>query len=104
MLDSTLVIMMGEMGRTPKVNNNAGRDHWGKAQSVMIAGGGIRNGQVIGATDKHASEPTTDPVSIHDLHRTIYTLMGIDTNKTYQTPLGRPVPILDNGRMIPGLV
>jgi len=104
MLDSTLVIMMGEMGRTPRINAGAGRDHWGKAQSVMIAGGGITNGQVIGATDGHASEPVTDPVSIHDLHRSIYTLMGIDTNKTYQTPLGRPVPILDNGRMIPGLV
>ncbi len=104
MLDSTLVIMMGEMGRTPKVNGNAGRDHWGKAQSVMVAGGGIRNGQVIGATDKHAAEPITEPISIHDLHRTIYTLMGIDTNNSYLTPLGRPVPILDKGRMIKGLV
>ena len=103
MLDSTLVIMMGEMGRTPKINNNAGRDHWGKAQSVLVAGGGIRNGQVIGATDQHAAEPTENPVSIHDLHRTIYHLMGIDTNKTYLTPLGRPMPILEKGRVIPGL-
>ena len=104
MLDSTLVIMMGEMGRTPKVNTGAGRDHWGKAQSVLIAGGGIKNGQVIGATDRHASQPTTDPVSIHDLHRTIYTLMGIDTNKTYITPLGRPIPILEKGTVPRGLV
>jgi len=104
LLDSTLVIMMGEMGRTPRVNGNAGRDHWGKAQSILLAGGGIRNGQVIGATDEHATAPTRDPVSIDDLHRTIYTLLGIDTNKTYYTPLGRPVPILDGGRMIPGLV
>lgn len=103
MLESTLVIMMGEMGRTPRVNKDAGRDHWGNAQSVLIAGGGVRGGQVIGATDKHASEPIRDEVSIHDLHRTIFTLMGIDTNKTYYTPLGRPVPVLEGGNMIPGL-
>lgn len=103
MLDSTLVIMMGEMGRTPRVNKNAGRDHWGKAQSVLIAGGGVRGGRVIGATDEHASEPIRDEVSIHDLHRTIFTLMGIDTDKTYYTPLGRPVPVLEGGKLIPGL-
>ena len=73
LLESTLVIMMGEMGRTPRVNGNAGRDHWGKAQSVLIAGGGIRGGQVIGATDKHASEPVRDDVlnprpASYDLH------------------------------------
>lgn len=104
LLDTTLVIMMGEMGRTPRVNKNAGRDHWSKAQSILLAGGGVRPGQVIGATDATASEPTDTPVSIRDLHRTIYTLMGIDTNKTYLTPVGRPVPILDGGEMIPGLV
>ncbi len=104
LLDSTLVIMMGEMGRTPRVNKNAGRDHWGKAQSILIAGGGTRPGQVIGATDEHASEPVADPVSIQDLHHTIYRLMGIDPDKTYYTPLGRPVPIGSGGKMIPQLV
>lgn len=103
MLDSTLVIMMGEMGRTPRVNKNAGRDHWGKAQSILMAGGGVQGGQVIGATDKHASEPIRDEVSIHDLHRTIFTLMGIKTDKTYYTPQGRPVPVLEGGKLIPGL-
>lgn len=104
LLDSTLVIMMGEMGRTPRVNNGAGRDHWSKTQSILMAGGGIRAGQIIGATDEHASQPISDPVSIDDLHRTIYTLMSIDTHKSYLTPLGRPMPILDGGKMIPGLV
>ncbi len=104
LLDETLVIMMGEMGRTPRINKNAGRDHWGKAQSILLAGGGIRNGQVIGTTDQHASEPTSHPFHIHDLHRTIFTLLGIDTNKTYYTPLGRPVPILNGGKLLPGLI
>ena len=104
LLDTTLVVMMGEMGRAPRVNKDAGRDHWSKAQSILIAGGGTRPGQVIGATDKHASEPTRDPVSIQDLHYTIFNLMGIDTKKTYHTPLGRPVPICGGGKMIPGLV
>jgi len=104
MLDTTMVVMLGEMGRTPRVNKKAGRDHWGKAQSILLAGGGIKNGQVIGATDHQAAEPIRDPVNIHDLHRTIYTLMGINTDKTYLTPLGRPVPILSGGQMIPGLV
>lgn len=104
LLDSTLVVMLGEMGRTPRVNKEAGRDHWSRAQSVLMAGGGIRNGQVIGETDEHASEPISCPVTIADLHRTIYTLMGIQTNKSYLTPLGRPVPILDGGQVIPGLI
>lgn len=104
LLESTLVIMMGEMGRTPRVNKNAGRDHWGKAQTVLIAGGGVQGGRVIGKTDEHASEPIEDEVSIHDLHRTIFTLMGINTDKTYYTPLGRPVPVLEGGQLISGLV
>ena len=100
MLDETLVIMMGEMGRNPKINKDAGRDHWSKAQSVLIAGGGIQNGQIIGSTDKNASEPTSVPVSIADIHRTIYTLLGIDTNKTYYSQDGRPMPILDATSMV----
>ncbi|HLN32601.1 MAG TPA: DUF1501 domain-containing protein [Gemmataceae bacterium] len=94
MLDSTLVVMMGEMGRTPRINDKAGRDHWSQAQSVLFAGGGIKPGQVIGATDKHASAPTADPVSVADILRTVLHLLGIDCDKTYLTPLGRPVPIV----------
>jgi hypothetical protein len=104
LLDTTLVVMLGEMGRTPRINAQAGRDHWSMAQSVLFAGGGVKPGQVIGATDKQAAYPTTDPVSIQDLLRTIFHQMGIDTQKTYYTPLGRPVPIVDGGRVIQGLV
>jgi len=104
LLESTLVVMVGEMGRTPRVNKHAGRDHWGAAQSVLFAGGGIRPGQVIGATDKHAARPVDTPVSVQDLHETIFTLLGIDTGKEYHTPQGRPVPIVKDGRFIPGLV
>jgi hypothetical protein len=104
MLDSTLVVMMGEMGRTPRVNNQAGRDHWSQAQSVLFAGGGVKPGQVLGATDKQAAFPTADPVSVEDILRTVFHLMGIDTTKTYYTPLGRPVPIVNGGRIISDLV
>ncbi|MBM4073210.1 MAG: DUF1501 domain-containing protein [Planctomycetes bacterium] len=104
MLQNTLVVMMGEMGRTPTVNSAAGRDHWSQAQSVLFAGGGVRPGQVIGATDRRASAPTSDPVSVEDILRTIFQQMGIDSTRIYYTPLGRPVPIVDGGRVIPGLV
>jgi len=104
LLDSTLVVMMGEMGRTPKVNAQAGRDHWSMAQSILFAGGGVKPGQVIGATDKQASAPVGDPVGVEDVLRTLFLQMGVDTTKTYYTPLGRPAPIVDGGRIIPGLV
>jgi hypothetical protein len=104
LLDSTLVVMMGEMGRTPGINAQAGRDHWSMAQSNLIAGGGVKPGQVIGATDKKASAPVSDPVGVEDILRTLFGQMGVDTTKTYYTPLGRPVPIVDGGRVVPGLV
>jgi hypothetical protein len=104
LLENTLVVMMGEMGRTPGINAAAGRDHWSMAQSVLFAGGGVKPGQVIGATDKKASAPIADPVSVEDILRTLFQQMGVDTTKTYHTPLGRPVPIVDGGRIIPGLV
>jgi hypothetical protein len=104
LLDSTLVVMMGEMGRTPRVNAQAGRDHWSMTQSVLFAGGGIKPGIVIGATDKNQNAPTSDPVSVEDILFTIFTLMGIDPTKSYYTPLGRPVPIVNGGKMVPGLV
>jgi hypothetical protein len=104
MLDSTLVVMMGEMGRTPRINNQAGRDHWSQAQSVLFAGGGVRPGRVIGATDRTAAVPTADPISIADILRTIFHLMGIDSDKTYLTPLGRPVPIVSGGNLIRELI
>jgi hypothetical protein len=104
LLDSTMVLMLGEMGRTPRINAEAGRDHWSMAQSVLFAGGGVRAGQVLGATDKQAAAPVADPVGVEDILRTVLTQMGIDCDKTYYTPLGRPVPIVNGGRVIAGLV
>lgn len=100
LLDETLVVMMGEMGRTPKINAMAGRDHWSMAQSIILAGGGIKPGQVIGATDEHASAPITTPVTVPDLLRTILTLMGVDTEKMHYDQLGRPHPVVSGGELI----
>ncbi len=104
LLDETLVIMMGEMGRTPRVNAQAGRDHWSMAQTIIFAGGGTPPGIVIGATDKQAAAPTTEPIGVNDFLRTVSRLMGIDPDKTYLTPIGRPVPIVDGGKVIRELV
>ena len=100
MLDETLVVMMGEMGRTPKINNDAGRDHWSQCQSVILAGGGIKRAAVVGASDSTASLPTTTPYGIQDLLRTFFFLLGVDADKVYHTPLGRPVPIVNGGKKI----
>jgi hypothetical protein len=104
MLDETLVVMMGEMGRTPRINKDAGRDHWSQCQSVILAGGGIQRGAVIGASDKMASVPITHPYGVQDLLRTIFHLMGVDADKVYDTPLGRPVPIVSGGKRIDELL
>jgi uncharacterized protein (DUF1501 family) len=104
MLDSTLVIAMGEFGRTPKVNDGAGRDHHNKAWSIALAGAGISGGRVLGATDAKAIEVTDFPVEPEDLLHTIYRILGVDPTKAYQTPIGRPSNIVNGGRMIPGLV
>lgn len=104
LLDTTLVVMMGEMGRTPRINKDAGRDHWSMAQSVLFAGGGIKPGQVIGATDKQAAYPTTEPFGVEDILYTIFTQLGISPAKTYYTPLGRPVPLVNGGKLIRELV
>jgi hypothetical protein len=104
LLNDTLVVMMGEMGRTPRVNAQAGRDHWSMAQCILFAGGGTKPGQIIGATDKQAAAPTQDPVSVPDLLKTVLTLLGIDSSKEHPDPLGRPVPLVDGGKLIPGLI
>ncbi|MBX3450279.1 MAG: DUF1501 domain-containing protein [Planctomycetaceae bacterium] len=104
LLDETLVVMMGEMGRTPRINKDAGRDHWSMCQTVILAGGGIKRGAVIGASDKTASYPTTQPYGIQDLLRTIFSLTGVDADKVYETPVGRPVPIVSGGRRIDELL
>jgi hypothetical protein len=104
LLDSTLVVMMGEMGRTPRINGRAGRDHWSMCQSVILAGGGIKRGCVVGESDQQAAAPISHVVGVEDLLRTLFFLMGVDSTKTYYTPLGRPVPIVNGGRVIDELL
>jgi len=96
LLDETLVIWLGEFGRTPKVNKDAGRDHWPQAYSVLLAGAGIRGGAVYGATDADGAYPTTDPVSPANLAGTMYHALGINPHTLIRDRLGRPFPIADD--------
>jgi uncharacterized protein (DUF1501 family) len=100
MLDETLVVVMGEFGRTPKINSNAGRDHWPNCFSVALAGGGIQGGQVVGSSDAVGEFPKERPITPSDLAATIYTLLGIDPATELQTPDGRPVRVTPNGSKI----
>lgn len=97
MLDETLVIVMGEMGRTPKINKNAGRDHWPQCGFSLLFGGGTKRGVVIGKTDRHAEWPIERPVSAGDMVATIYHLLGVDTSLTVNDLGGRPVHICHGG-------
>ncbi len=104
MLQSTLVVLMGEFGRTPQVNADAGRDHWSKAFSIVIAGAGVKGGQVLGETDGKAAEVTDDPYQVEDLVATVYDRVGIDFTHEYETPIGRPVKLSNGGRVISKLL
>ncbi len=96
-LEKTMVIMLSEFGRTPRINNNAGRDHHARCFSCFMAGGGIKGGQVIGKSDKDAMAPAERPVDPHDLHATVCHALGIDHTKEVQTPLGRPMRLVSEG-------
>lgn len=100
MLEETLVVVMGEFGRTPKINSNAGRDHWPNCFSVALAGGGIQGGQVVGSSDALGEFPKERPITPSDLAATIYTLLGIDPATELQTPDGRLVRVTPNGSKI----
>lgn len=103
MLDDTLVMMFGEFGRTPAINKQAGRDHWAKAMSIILAGGGVPGGFVYGATDKQAAFVTDASHSPADFACTIYTLLGIDPHKQYHNA-GQPVPLVGGGAPIKAIV
>jgi hypothetical protein len=103
-LSETLVVVMGEFGRTPKVNGNAGRDHHGRANCVLLAGGGMPGGLVIGKTDARAEGPVDRPVTPADLSATIFTALGIDPNYQLETPDGRPIRLVDGGRPVRELI
>ncbi|MEM7233637.1 MAG: DUF1501 domain-containing protein [Planctomycetota bacterium] len=105
LLDSTLVLVMGEFGRTPKINTNGGRDHWPNVFSVALAGGGVQGGQVVGSSDALGELPKDRPVSPSDLAATIYTLLGVDPARELKTSDGRPIRLTPDGsKVIPELV
>src|SRR5688572_3728635 len=104
MLDSTLVVCMGEFGRTPKINANNGRDHYPRVFSALIAGGGIPGGRVIGSSDKDGVDIKDRPVMVGDLLATMYTTLGVDIKKQVISPLGRPLKFVDSGTPIKELL
>ncbi|MBX9681167.1 MAG: DUF1501 domain-containing protein [Gemmataceae bacterium] len=100
LLSDTLVVMMGEFGRTPRINKDTGRDHWGPAASLIFAGAGVRGGLVLGATDRQGAYVTRRPVSPADVAYTIYEAVGVDPHRWLTHPEGRPIEILDQGEMV----
>jgi hypothetical protein len=103
LLDSTTVFVTGEFGRTPKINERAGRDHWPRAMFALLAGGGIRAGQVVGASDSKGMGPASEAIAPDDVAASFYRSLGIDHRQEYQTGAGRPVMIVREGRIIQGL-
>ena len=99
LLDETLVAIIGEFGRTPKINGNAGRDHWPQAQSILVAGGGYRGGQVIGTTDKDAAHPTSRKVDVAYFCRIVYRGIGMTGDEEIVDPGGRPVHLVYGGKV-----
>lgn len=100
LLESTLVVWMGEFGRTPRINPRGGRDHFPRAFSAVLAGGGIRGGRVLGATDAGGESVQDRPVSERDFFCTVYRSLGIDPHKENMSPIGRPIKIVDGGEPV----
>jgi hypothetical protein len=99
LLDRTLVMVSSEFGRTPKINKDAGRDHWPKVFSVVLAGGGVKKGYIHGASNATATEPERDPIGPEDLATTIYHQLGIVADKELMAPGNRPIEIVDGGKV-----
>jgi uncharacterized protein (DUF1501 family) len=104
LLDRTVVYCAGEFGRTPRVNPNAGRDHWARSMAVLLAGGGIKGGSVYGSTDSNGVAPDSDPCSPADVSATLLSLLGIKPTHEIHTPSGRPVPVFKEGKVIESIV
>lgn len=104
LLESTLVVALGEFGRTPKLNVRGGRDHWPRVFSAVLAGGGVPGGQVVGSSDRTGESPLDQPVTPRDLAATIYTLLGIDPEEVLTAPDGRPIPLVQDAAPIPQLL
>ncbi len=104
LLDSTLVMVSSEFGRTPKINKDAGRDHYPKVFSVMLAGGGIKGGTIYGSSNATASEPEFDPVNPSDLATTMYNQLGIVADKELMAPGDRPIEIVNGGKLLTDII
>lgn len=104
LFERTLVVVMGEFGRTPRINQNSGRDHWGPAFTVALGGGGVHGGRVVGQSDKRAERPDSAPIGPEDLVATMYRLLGINPDDEFYTPEGRPVKIVNGGKVVSELL
>ncbi len=104
LLQDTLIVWMGEFGRTPRINQNAGRDHWPRSWSIVMGGGGIKGGQAVGATDKDGVDIVDKPVGVTDVIATMTKAMGIKLDTQYTSPLGRPIKVIDGGKPIADLI
>jgi uncharacterized protein (DUF1501 family) len=104
LLASTLIMISSEFGRTPKINATAGRDHWPKVFSVVLAGGGIKKGFIYGTSDATATEPENDPLTVEDLAMTVYRQIGIDATKKLMAPGNRPIDIVREGKIRKDLI
>jgi hypothetical protein len=104
LMESTLIICMGEFGRTPKINAEAGRDHWPATQVFALGGGGIKTGVVVGATNERSEYPTERPLSVQDFSATVYKALGISPDLMYPSSESRPVKVLTGGEPITELI
>ncbi len=104
LLETTMVISMGEFGRTPRINKEAGRDHWGPSNTIFIAGGGIQGGRIVGKTNSRGERPEGDAQRPEDLSATIHHCLGINPKHEFITPEGRPVAVVNNGKVINALL
>jgi hypothetical protein len=99
-LDRTIVYCTGEFGRTPRINGNAGRDHWARSMSVLLAGGGFRRGWVHGSTDKQGMAALADPCTPDDVSATLFSCLGVDSHRELTTDTGRPIQLFREGKVI----
>jgi uncharacterized protein (DUF1501 family) len=106
MLKKTAVLVTGEFGRTPKINTRSaegGRDHYPRCMFMLLAGGKVRGGQVIGESDENATQPANQAITPDDVAASFYRNLGIDFTKEYHSSTGRPITIVRDGKVIPGL-